>query len=145
MFESLYFKDVLDEEVGKCLAKRYAGTTVNDRSLGKMYYLKQFSKYADEMYNQLRGKIDSKGAVDKKIVANDGQFAAQASTRAGSVKLDKDKVHEEISLLLQAVAAAAGAELSAAQLHIQATLVLERCTVVGKEATVIQVVENASV
>lgn len=144
MFQSLYFKDTLSTQVDVCVDDRYEGSKVNDRSLGKMYYLKQFAKAADEMYNQLRAKIEVGDIDDKAIVAKDKFFNVIAQPRAGSIKIDKDKMIEEVALLLVAVAAGAGAELSTIESRIQATKVIERCSTVGKSSTVISVVETAN-
>lgn len=143
MYKSLWFKDQVSKIVRSCCNTRYEGSSINDTMYGEMFYYKQISKAADQLYNNLRAKIDTKDAVDKKIVAQDKFFAVEASTRSGSSKIDPTLMQSEVALLLTSVAAAAGADLSETESHVQAAKVIARCTKYSADATVISVVEKA--
>lgn len=146
MFKSLYFKDEMQKAVDSCCDDRYEGTGVNDKTLGKMYYLKQFSKAADFLYDKLRAEIDHKDAVDKKVVASDKFFSVTASTRQGSNKIDHDKMVILLAGILQGYANEDGSPMyTDVSAKVAATEFVQRCTVIGKGSTVISVIENQSV
>lgn len=143
MFNSLDFKNSVGITLSHFLEYRYKDSKINDTSIGQMYYLKCISKAADALYNQLREKIDTKDAVDKKVVASDKFFSVVASTRSGSAKIDPDRVLAEISLLLADKRDEVGNPVyTAAERSTIARKILGRCTTYGKDATVISVVEN---
>lgn len=143
MYKSLWFKDQVSKIVRNCCNTRYEGSSINDTMYGEMFYYKQISKAADQLYNNLRAKIDTKDAVDKKIVAQDKFFAVEASSRSGSSKIDPTLMQDRLVNLIKATALTAGAELTTAQAHVQAATIIADCTKYSADATVISVVEKA--
>lgn len=142
MFESLYFKDILDREVKQCVDDRYEGSGVNDRTLGQMYYLKQFSKYAGDMYDQLRNRIETKDAKNTTVVQHDKYFAATATTRNGTVKLDPQKIHDSLCSMLELMTdpETGTPYYTKVAAHMRATEIIHSCSTVGKPSTALSIV-----
>lgn len=135
------FTDEINNLVDLATDDHYEGSGVNDRTLGKMYYLKRYEKACQEEYDKLRREIDvPSDLVERRVIQNDKRFSAQAQLRQGSSKLDKALLHGElVHLLMKLDPSLEGSSVRAA---LAADALIDKCSTQGKDTVVISVIED---
>ena len=132
------FTDEVNNLVELAVDDHYEGSGVNDKTLGKMYYLKKYEKAAQEEYDRLRKEVElPAGLSEKTVISNDKRFSAVAQPRQGSTRLDKDLIRSEIAQLVRQVQG-----ISLVKATIEADKIIAKCSTQSKDTVAVTIIED---
>lgn len=132
------FTDEVNNLVELAVDDHYEGSGVNDKTLGKMYYLKRYEKAAQEEYDRLRKEVEvPEGLSEKIIISNDKRFSAVAQPRQGSSRLDKDALRAEIAVLIRQ-----SSGMTMVEAQIEADKIIAKCSTQSKDTVAVTIIED---
>lgn len=139
------FTDEVNNLVELAVDDHYEGSGVNDKTLGKMYYLKKYEKAAQEEYDRLRKEVELPADLSEKtVISNDKRFSAVAQPRQGSSKLVRDVLRAELIALFKELDGhkQQWGDQQSLRAAVAADDLLSRCTTYSKDTVAVTIIED---
>lgn len=135
----IVYLDMIEKLVDEDVSDAYEGTGQNDKTLGRMYYLKQYAKAAEGAYDKLRAELDTSSVGNEKAVfQSDPKFSAVGGTTSGRKSLDREALSLAIAELFNQINP--GSQIRS---QVAASELLDRCTKYTKDSVTVSVVPNS--